>query len=69
MLEFFNKEDVDEQNQGHFSEVICTKVRFLLVEVRLGIWNLQNLVGNTGSRSLDPKRGRNETLAMEEEYM
>lgn len=55
------------KTKGHFSEAICTEVRLFLVEVRLGIWNLENLVGNTGSRSLDPKRGRDETLAKEEE--
>lgn len=57
MVKLFNKESIGEQKEGHFSEVMCSKFRFLLVAVRLGIWNLEDLAGNTGSRCLDPKRG------------
>lgn len=68
MLKFFNKEGICEQIQDHFTEMISTKAIFLLGEMKLGIWNLENLVGNTSSRIWDPKRRSDETLAKEEEY-
>lgn len=48
--------------------MISIKVIFFLGEMKLGIWNLENLVGNISFRIWDLKRRSDEILVKEEEY-